>query len=129
MNKRQFVDTLGNITKRYISREKLVDFLPMQSQGLLRRDSSESKIASIGRTLILLDWDDTIHPSCWFVDNEYEYPYVEEIKSRPDIIQLSTKALEFLRACVSLGDVMIVTNAELGWVEMSSCTLLPDVAK
>ncbi len=78
------------------------------------------------RTLILLDWDDTLLParvSTRFVRS------APPPKVAASLRLLSQDVIGLLNACSAHGHVMIVTNAMNGWVESSSRQLMPDVLK
>lgn len=79
-------------------------------------------------TLILFDWDDTLLPSSWLAarklglasrcPNPEEQAYLDAISDR---------VCSLLLAAVRYGRVIVVTNAEAGWVEMSGSRFLPRV--
>lgn len=76
-------------------------------------------------TLILLDWDDTILPTSFLA----EHGWTVDTPMPPDQQSLLAKyaegALCLLGALEKLGRVVIVTNAEQGWVELTCQHFLP----
>lgn len=68
-------------------------------------------------TLVLFDWDDTLCPSTWAMAVGYE---VELPSHRAILAQVASAAKAALHAAERLGKVVIVTNAEDGWID-SSC--------
>jgi hypothetical protein len=79
--------------------------------------------------MILIDWDDTLNPSSWCMKNgvlTVRAPFNSEIQA---LRELSLKVSLTLQRCLGNGFVVIVTNAEAGWVELSAKSLLPDVSR
>jgi hypothetical protein len=78
-------------------------------------------------TLMIWDWDDTLMPSTWL--NVQGVSLTEE--PSPDVRrQLGTLARDIertLRLALSLGTVVVVTNAETGWVELSCARFFPSL--
>ncbi|QKF93620.1 HAD-like superfamily protein [Fadolivirus algeromassiliense] len=81
------------------------------------------------KTLIILDWDDTLFPTSWIVknninlsDKKVQNQYIVYF-SKLDMIlyNMLTKLLKY-------GSVFIVTNAVIKWVHISS-TILPNTQK
>lgn len=80
-------------------------------------------------TLILLDWDDTINPSSLVTSLGFR---IDEDSQLPATLQRELEALEeiaidMLETCSAHGHVVIVTNAETGWVELSGKRFVPRV--
>jgi hypothetical protein len=73
-------------------------------------------------TVIFFDWDDTCFPSTFLTNKGFR------LDSHPDtyahfveaLRELETCVGEMLRLAMQCGTVVIVTNAERGWVELSS---------
>eukprot|EP00914_Ancora_sagittata_P023515 GHVO01046497.1.p1 GENE.GHVO01046497.1~~GHVO01046497.1.p1 ORF type:complete len:314 (+),score=26.83 GHVO01046497.1:758-1699(+) len=84
---------------------------------------------SPGSTIVIFDWDDTILPSTWLNCNRLS---LEEECSIPVHVaamleEMAGKAKRTLELAASLGHVVIVTNAEHGWIELSCCKFLPSL--
>lgn len=93
-----------------------------------RTHENEDGIESRSPKLIIIDWDDTLNPSTWCMTTgvlAVRAPSLTEIRI---LRELSVLVLSTLKKCVANGLLVIVTNAETGWVDMSSRALLPDVA-
>lgn len=93
---------------------------PLSSQNLAEQDKP-------GRKLFLIDWDDTLNPSSWCMHYgilTIRPPRKDEVNA---VAGLSAKVLKTLTYCMEHGNVVIVTNAESGWVEKSARFLMPDV--
>lgn len=80
-------------------------------------------------SVLVFDWDDTLLCSSWLASNGFRLDY-------PDVLPASvTKQLEALQGAVvallkraqQFGKVMIITNAETGWVELSCKRFIPEV--
>jgi hypothetical protein len=77
------------------------------------------------KTLIIVDWDDTLYPTSWTIGNQIDL-------TSPDARLKYTKYFRTLDSCLSstlkkmkqYGDVLIVTNAMLEWVKLT-LTFLP----
>ena len=100
------------------------EFLPKSLEKSWGRNSErpESK-------LFLIDWDDTLNPSSWCMRNgilTVRPPRRDEVSA---VACLSTKVIKTLTYCMDQGEVVIITNAESGWVEMSARFLMPEVSK
>ena len=70
-------------------------------------------------TIIIFDWDDTLLASTKIIGQPTETRFLEAMESQ--VIKLLMAALEY--AC----NVFIVTNAEIGWVELSCSRYMPRV--
>lgn len=76
------------------------------------------------RTLIILDWDDTLFPTSWVIDNSLDLtdPSVRatfNIKFE----ELDNILYKFLCKMSKLGKVIIITNAMPEWVHLSGSLL------
>lgn len=80
-------------------------------------------------TLIIFDWDDTLCPTTWAAHQGLLGRFA------PDLDSVQLTLLQELTACVEQtlllamrnGRVVIVTNAETGWVEKSCSQLMPSL--
>lgn len=80
-------------------------------------------------TLIIIDWDDTLYPTSWAVSNGIDltdpnsrYKYIKYFE------QLDAQLETTLTHILTLGDVLIITNAMLEWIELAS-SVLPKTRK
>jgi hypothetical protein len=88
----------------------------------------ESVGSSLKQTVIIFDWDDTLMASSW-VDRS-KLLHIDSFSSLSTTVQQQFAVLEelvgnCLRAAAQLGSVIIITNAESGWVEYSSRRFMP----
>jgi len=80
--------------------------------------------------LIIFDWDDTLFATSGIVYSKsdiYDKKFSSELES--DFNILSEIVLKVLQKAIKYYKVVIITNAEIGWVEFSSQKLTPDVFK
>lgn len=75
-------------------------------------------------TLIIIDWDDTLYPTSWAVENNVDltdpksrYRYIKHFEKLDDYL---SSTLEYM---MTLGDVIIITNAMPEWINLSSGVL------
>ena len=83
------------------------------------------------RTAAIIDWDDTICPSTHLASLGLRVDDVDHLSDdlRADLEELEDAAIGILKEALRFGTVIIITNAEAGWVEMSGQRFLPRVIK
>lgn len=67
------------------------------------------------KTIIFIDWDDTIFPTTWYTNHKNVLSNVDSILKTYD-----SKIYLLLSKIVKLSKVYIITNASLGWIYKSS---------
>jgi len=82
-----------------------------------------------GATLIIFDWDDTLLPTTWLDElglllSSSRSPTPEQWTRLQD---MATSAAASLTYALTFGKVVIVTNAEEGWVEASCHKFMPSL--
>jgi hypothetical protein len=80
--------------------------------------------------LIIFDWDDTLFATTSIGYNECDIndkKFSTELEN--NFIIISEIVLKILEKAIKYYKVVIITNAEIGWVEFSSQKLIPDVLK
>ena len=88
-------------------------------------------ILSRDRTLIILDWDDTLFPTTWVTSNDINIRNLNMSNSKSIISyfsQIDNELDHLLRTLLKCGNVAIVTNAMLNWINISS-NILPRTSK
>ena len=86
-------------------------------------------ILSKSRTLIILDWDDTLFPTTWVTTNEINLRNnIETKKYETYFSQVDCDLYILLRKLTQCGTVIIVTNALLSWIKLST-TILPKTSE
>jgi len=78
-------------------------------------------------TILIFDWDDTLLPSTWLTEQglrlEYNTQFTREQRGLLD--KLSTRVAQTLTAAKQYGKVVLITNAEEGWIELSCSKYIP----
>lgn len=83
------------------------------------------------KTTAILDWDDTICPSTYLaslglrVDDATQLP----AHLRAQLEALEQAVLNIVAEAMRFGNVVVITNAEAGWVELSGRRFLPRVVQ
>lgn len=84
---------------------------------------------SMNETLLIFDWDDTILPSSWVQGQGLRLDESSVVSpwQREQLAEVARAAAETLRVAKSLGKVVLITNAERGWIELSCRKFLPTI--
>lgn len=103
-----------------------------QNAGMnTRLNKGMNKRLNTGRnnTLIIIDWDDTLYPTTWTLENsinlampQTRYKYAKYFE------YLDDKLSEMLQYLTTLGDVVIITNAMIEWIDLTT-SMLPKTKK
>jgi hypothetical protein len=78
-----------------------------------------------GESLIIFDWDDTLCPSTWTKSHGYGTSEVASPTHRALLDQVARAEKQVLLTASAIGKVVVVTNAEEGWVDLSCRRWLP----
>jgi len=100
---------------------------PAASPAPCAGSPQEDNKFSVDETLFIFDWDDTVLPSTWVQRqglrlDAASHPTVEQ---RDILAEVAVAAGKTLRAARQHGTVVLVTNAERGWIELSCQKFLP----
>lgn len=80
-------------------------------------------------TLIIFDWDDTLFPTSWLMQNGFRITDSTAIKQYVIYLkELDILLSKLFTAALSLGRILIITNANLSWINTTKC-LLPMTSK
>ena len=81
-------------------------------------------------SLIIFDWDDTLLPTTFLTQGgTYNENIILTDSDQKEFEKLEKTAFNLLSIAISKGDVYIITNAGLGWVEFSSKKYYPKIYK
>ena len=81
-------------------------------------------ILSKNKTLIILDWDDTLFPTTWITTNQINLKnHIEVQKHQKYFNDVDLDLFILLRKLLQCGTVIIVTNALLNWIQISTAIL------
>lgn len=90
-------------------------------------DSDVAENFSAEDTILIFDWDDTVLPSTWVQEQglrlDEESIVTEEQKAQLD--HIASFAAQTLSVAKRHGTVVLVTNAERGWIELSCQKFMP----
>jgi len=84
-------------------------------------------IINTKENLIILDWDDTILPSSWLVKNNLTIDNIIFEDFKQDLFIYENCCVEFFTQLKKNSEIIIITNAEKGWVESSCEKFLPKI--
>jgi len=91
--------------------------------------SMKEPIPNQTRTVIFLDWDDTLLCSSVLADQglklDSDLEHATELVTQLE--ELSDYVISVLNVAMTFGNVYIVTNGETGWVQLSAQKFLPSV--
>lgn len=81
------------------------------------------------RPVIIFDWDDTLLSSSWLAGQNFrlDRPAVLPQPAVKQLALLAESMVKVLRLAKASGQVVIITNAETGWVELSAKRFVPQV--
>ena len=99
--------------------------------GIIKKDSMKIPSANITNehTVIIFDWDDTLLCTTFLVQNNLNLGSDDESvqKFKGDFEQIAKIGSELLQLAKQKGDVLIVTNSEKDWVELTSSKFIPSI--
>jgi hypothetical protein len=87
-------------------------------------DPSKSK-ESVGTPIFIFDWDDTLLASTFLEHNGYTLFTVISLTVKKALEELEANVYKLLDLALNKGKVYIITNAQSGWVQLSSDKYLP----
>ena len=110
---------------RYSYIQKLV------SKAFILPKRNQKKIYN---SLIIFDWDDTLFPTSFLARNGYFseqniYSTEKDEKFLKKIEKLEQSVIDLINISLTKGEVYIITNAVIGWVEYTSKQFFPNFYK
>jgi len=88
---------------------------------------AEEATFAVEDTILIFDWDDTVLPSTWIQEQglrlDDESVPTEDQQARLRL--MAESAMNTLRIAKRHGKVVLVTNAERGWIELSCQKFMP----
>lgn len=102
---------------------------PLLEELLPKYTSSQSTNISKDRTIIIFDWDDTIMCSTFMAQCNITLhsDSVMVHKHWIELDMLSKSVIDILTTSKEYGEVVIITNAEEGWVQLSAQKFMPEL--
>ena len=92
-------------------------------------DGEADMFDEAAQPVIIFDWDDTLLASSWLARNRMtlDEPHIVPSFVTKPMSELGASVCTLLTAALERGPVVIITNAETGWVEMSAHKFMPEV--
>lgn len=92
-------------------------------------DKQQETEFSFEETLFVFDWDDTLLPSTWLQRQGLRLDDGSSVSDwhKGQLLQVANTAIELLCNAKRSGTVVLVTNAERGWIELSCLKFLPSL--
>jgi len=87
------------------------------------------QLFAVEETLLIMDWDDTLLPTTWIEAQGLSLAVdsLPTAEQREELKCMAERASLTLCAAKSYGSVIIVTNAEHGWIELSCAKFMPSL--
>jgi len=99
-----------------------------QEQPSTKRQRVETLEDGIA-TLFIFDWDDTMLPHTWLQQEGLYNPGAADPDEfqKAEFNKLAARVAESIHQAQKFGHVVLITNAEAGWVELSCAKFLPQL--
>jgi len=103
---------------------------PPMAQAVAPCNDALAEKFEVAETLFIFDWDDTILPSSWVRRQGLRLDAASVVSAAQHevLAEVSAAACQILQAARQHGTVVLVTNAERGWIELSCQKFLPTLA-
>lgn len=90
-------------------------------------EEAHSSLFLVEDTILIFDWDDTVLPSTWLSEQGLRLDDISTVSDsqRALLERLAVRAAQTLTVAKRYGKVVLVTNAEEGWIEMSCSKFIP----
>jgi hypothetical protein len=92
-------------------------------------DNGAPRSFNLEGTILIFDWDDTVLPSTWIQEQglRLDDDSVATEEQQEQLDSMAVHAIETLRVAKRHGKVLLVTNAERGWIELSCRKFMPSL--
>lgn len=134
-------ERVGRVSNRLSKRAELMRQQNGPNKALVSQSlRTLESIASTGsqadyfhpmQSIVIFDWDDTLCPSHWIRINrpklQYFQPCPDDPHYRLPLESLSDQVIKVLRASSAIAKTIILTNAQVTWVEISCKNFMPRV--
>jgi len=107
-----------------VASRSAVETVPESGSGV---DVPQETRFTFEETFVIFDWDDTVLPSSWVQSQGLRLDESSRVSAaqREVLTEVAKSAAETLQAAKRHGTVVLVTNAERGWIELSCLKFLP----
>lgn len=103
----------------------------MRTLESLASTGSQAEYFHPKQSMVIFDWDDTLCPSHWIRMNrprlQYFQPCPDDPRYKVPLEALSDQVIKVLRASCAVSKTIILTNAQVTWVEVSCKNFMPRV--
>jgi len=89
---------------------------------------AETSEPTFEETCIIIDWDDTLLCTSWLASKGLGLDSDISEENKLALDEYATSVCNILEKALSCSTVTIITNAEIGWVEMSCKKFIPSVS-
>jgi hypothetical protein len=134
-------ERVGRVSNRLSKRAEMMKQQNEQNRTLVSHSlRTLESIASTGsqaeffhprQSIVIFDWDDTLCPSHWIRINrpklQYFQPCPDDPRYKLPLESLSDQVIKVLRASSAIAKTIILTNAQVTWVEISCKNFMPRV--
>ena len=134
-------ERVGRVSNRLSKRAEMMRQQTGPSKTLVSQSlRTLESIASTGsqaeffhpqQSIVIFDWDDTLCPSHWIRINrpklQYFQPCPDDPRYKLPLESLSDQVIKVLRASSLIAKTIILTNAQVTWVEISCKNFMPRV--
>jgi hypothetical protein len=102
---------------------------PLESCQVGCAETEECAQFGYHETCIIFDWDDTLLSSSWLAQNglRLDSPDILPAEAVAQLRVLEESVASLMERALACGNVVIITNAETGWVELSCKKFMPRV--
>jgi hypothetical protein len=104
-----------------------VSQIEQQFQG--GEQTKPSVTETVTETVIIFDWDDTLLPSAWLTSTVGLDQTIQDLPAaqQQELTAHAGLVASLLEAASAYGSVVIITNAQTGWVQFSSERFMPSL--
>ena len=134
-------ERIGRVSNRLSKRAEMMRNQTSGSKSLLSQSlrtlesvastGSQADYFTKGQSILIFDWDDTLCPSHWIRINrpklQYFQPCPDDPRYKQPLEALSDQVIKVLRSSSEIAKTVILTNAQVGWVQISCQNFMPRV--
>lgn len=97
------------------------------TESCAESSTPQETIFTFEETFLIFDWDDTICPSSWVQSQGLRLDESSEVSpdQRTLLAEVAKTSAQILQTAKRYGKVILITNAERGWIELSCMKFMP----
>ena len=86
------------------------------------------------RNIFIFDWDDTLFPTSWlssknYINNNMKLVSQLNLEDQFTLTTYSQKIAVLLEKCLHIGHVIVITNADNGWIKECISKFMPNLVE